>query len=531
MITDNIAERRRYNLLKALQKSDPQCQILKDEIAPIEEAHNWEWRDPLLPSLIFVEPRVVPGDPFTPSSLRDRAAEELVSQLIQSQRQHQPAELVPALGSVQEAARRDFEWGNGIALELERGQHWSEPVWKDIISGWSNGDLQAEQYREMLTWFSKSGVYTYHAGTIAESLHKLVRNGGKPYAPALIDEAEQVALPLWEHLPCDDRMPVQGWHEAAFSLYQIGYLARFWLDAAAIRTQTSTETTFSPNCIKGLEKIVSDGSRKGDIGAAVLAGQTHFLIWAHQPWTEEVIQPMFTCGGNRERAAWGGLIEAQNITRQVAQVLGSTFQEKFCELIEYPANEFLSKQLFAKAYTEILCNYVPEPGEWLKETISRSNSQTAALIAQGIEGRLRGSDHEQRRDWWKRWMRQYWRDRNMGSPKRTGTAEGTHMVSWTPHLVEVFAEAVELAEETPWEGPTMELFIQLQRSSALSQCPDLVADLLMDWREKFGVSIVWGNALEVLDKIEEAAPSPHTIEHMSDMRAQIKAVIQSSQWL
>lgn len=529
MITDNIVERRRYNLLKALQETDPQCQILQDEIAPIEEAYNWEWRDPLLPSLVIGQPLAVTGDPFTLSSLRDFAAEELVNRLVGSRGQHQPEEFVPALGSVQEAARRDFEWGNGIALELERREHWSEPVWKDIISGWSDSDLQLEQYREMLTWFSKNGVYRYHAGTIAESLHKLVRNGGKPFAPDLIDEAEQVALPLWEHLPCDERLPVQWWHEAAFSHHQIGYLARFWLDATAIRTQTSMGTTFSPDCIKGLEKIVGDGSLKGDIGAAVLTGQTHFLSWVHRSWTEETIQPMFTCGGNRERAAWGGLVEAQNITRQVAQVLGPIFQQKFSELTEHPANEFPAKRLFAKAYTELLCHYAPEPREWLKETIDRSTTHTAALIAEGIEGRLRGSDPEQQRDWWSRWMRQYWKDRNMGSPRRTSTAEGTYMVSWTPHLAEVFAEAVELAKATPWEGPTTDLFIQLQSSSAISRYPDLVADLLMDWREKSGVSIIWGDALEVLDKIEGAAPSPHTFEHISDMKAQIEAIIQTSQ--
>lgn len=529
MMTDNIVERRRYDLLKALQETDPQCQILKDEIAPIEEAHNWEWRDPLLPSVTFGQPSVVPDDPFTPSRVMGYTAEDLVSQLIQSQRQHQPIELVPPLGSVQEAARRDFEWGNGIALELARGQHWAEPVWRDIISGWSNGDLQLKQYREMLTWFSKSGIYTYHAGTIAESLHKLVRNGGKSYAPDLIDKAEQVALPLWEHLPCDDRVPIQWWHEAAFFHHQIGYLARFWLDATAIRTQASMGTSFSPNCIKGLEKIVGDGSLRGDIGSAVLAGQTHYLLSVHQPWTEEIIQPMFTCGGNRETAVWGGLIEAQNITRRVAHLLGPTFQQKFCELTEHPANEFPAKRFFAKAYAELLCHYAPEPGEWLKETIGRCTTHTAALIAQGIEGRLRWSDPEQQKDWWSRWMRQYWKDRNMGSPRRTSTTEGTHMVSWTPHLAEVFAEAVELAKETPWEGPTTELFIQLQNSSAVSKYPDLMADLLMDWREKSGVSIIWGNALEVLDKIEEAEPSPHTIEQISDMKVQIEAIIRSYQ--
>ena len=90
MISDNVVERRRYDLLKALQETDPQCQILKDEIAPIEEAHNWEWRDPLLPGLIIGDPVVVTSDPFTLSGLRDSAAEELVNRLIRSQRQHQP---------------------------------------------------------------------------------------------------------------------------------------------------------------------------------------------------------------------------------------------------------------------------------------------------------------------------------------------------------------------------------------------------------------------------------------------------------
>ena len=529
MTTDNIVERRRYDLLKALQETDPQCQVLNNEIAPIEEAHNWNWRDPLLPNLIIGEPMVATGDPFTPGTLRDITAEAFVGQLIQSQRQNQPEELIPALRSVQEVTRQDFEWGNGVAQELERRQQWSEPVWKDIISGWSNGHLQVEQYREMITWFSKSGVYTHHAGTVAESLHGMARNGGKPYALDLIDEAEQVALPLWDHLQCDDQTPAQGWHEAAFSNFQIGYLTRFWLDATAIRARTSTGATFSPACITGLNQIVADDSLRGDIGAAVLAGQTDFLLQFQQPWTEAKLQPMFTCGGNRERAAWGGLIETQNITRQVAQVLGPTFQQKFSELAEQSTNELHTKRLFANAYTRLLCHYAPEPREWLQETIRRTTTHTAALIAQGIESRLREADPEQQRDWWERWIRQYWKDRNMGSPKHTSMAEGTYMVSWTPHLTELFPEAVQLAKETPWEGPTTQLFIQLQRSNAVSKYPDLVADLLMDWREKSGVSIIWGTALEVLDKIEEAEPSALTIEHTSDMKAQIEAIIQSSQ--
>ena len=528
MTTDNIDERRRYNLLKALQETDPQCQILRDEIVPIEESHSWNWKHPLLPSVIIGEFKAVNGDPFASETLRDTSAEDFVNLLVQSQRQNEVVNLTPPLRSVQEVACQNFEWGNDVAHELERREHWLDPVWKDIISGWSDGDMEPDQCRQMLTWFSKSGVYTHHAGTVAESLSRMVRNGGRPFVSDLIDDAEEVALPLWDHLQCDERMPVQWWHEAAFSYYQIGYLVRFWLDATAVRRRTSPGTTFSSTCIGGLNQIVGDDSLRGDIGTAVLAGQTDFLLQVHQPWTEANIQPMFTCGGNRERAAWGGLIENRNITRQVAQVLGPTFQERFSELAERQDNEWLTRQL-ADAYTRLLCHYAPDPGEWLKDTVTKANPHTVALVAQAIQSRIREADPEQQKDWWERWIRQYWRDRNMGTPLSISPAEGSRMVGWTPHLTESFPEAVELAKATPWEGPTPQLFIELSRSSAGSKFPDKTAELLMDWREKWVVSMDWGDILEVLDKIEKAHPSEQTIENIADMKAQIQDIVKSSQ--
>ena len=193
----------------------------------------------------------------------------------------------------------------------------------------------------------------------------------------IIDEAEQVALPLWDYLRCDKQMPVQGWHEAAFNFYQVGYLARFWLDATAIRAQTTSGAMFSPTCIRALNQIIADYSLKGDLGTAILAGQTDFLLQIQQPWIETTFQPAFTRGGNREKAAWGGLVETQNITLRVAQVLGKTLQEKFTELIEQPSNEPRAKQLFASAYTKFLCQYAPEPRGWLKDTISKISTDTA----------------------------------------------------------------------------------------------------------------------------------------------------------
>lgn len=529
MTTQNAAERRRYNLLKALQETDPECQILKDAIAPMEEAHNWEPRDPLLPGLMISDAMVFSSDPFTPDSLKESAAEQLVSWLIESNRQVQPEALIPGLWSVQETTRQNPQWGDGIARELARQRQWSEPVWKDIISGWRTADLQEEQYRKVLEWFSMPDVYTHHAGDIAESLHALTRNGGKSYAINLIDEAERVALPLWDHIRCDAEMPVQGWHEASFDFYQTGYLTTFWLESTAVRTRTSQRESFSPTCMRGLNQIVADGSLKGDLGSAVLAGQAGFLWHVDQPWAEETIQPIFTCGGNRERAAWGGLVEAQNITPQVAQALGPTFQDKFSELVDQPNNELRAKRLFADAYTKLLCHYAGEPREWLKETVKSSSKETAELVAEAMKNRLRETDAEQQKDWWDRWIKEYWQDRNMGSPKPISPSEGYHMVGWVPHLTEPFAEAVALAKATPWERLDIPFFVELNRSSAVLEHPDVVADLLIDLSEKSVVSMAWGEAIEVLEKIEETTPSKQTAERILDLKTRIATVIKSFQ--
>ena len=527
MTTPNAAERRRYNLLKVLQETAPDCQLLKDEIAPIEETHSWEPQDPLLPGVMIGETMVSTGDPFTSSSLKETTAEQLVSRLVESKRLEQPEELIPGLPSVQKTTRQDFQWGEGIALELAERQQWSEPVWKDIMSGWRAADLQEEQHRRVLKWFSIPDVYTHHAGDIAESLHALTRNGGKPYATSLIDEAEQVALPLWSHIRCDEQMPVRGWHEAAFDFYQIGYLTKFWLDATAVRARTSTGAWFNPTCKRGLDQIVTDNSLKGDLGAAVLAGQADFLFQIDQPWAETTIQPMFTCGGNREKAAWGGLVETQNVTPPVARALGPIFQQKFRGLVEDPSNETRAKRLLANTYTKLLCHYATEPRDWLRETLKNGSKQTAVLVAEAMKNRLRETDAEQQKDWWERWIREYWQDRNIGSPRSISPAEGNQMVGWVPHLTETFAEAVTLAKETRWEGPDTLLFVELERSSAVSRYPDIAVDLLVYWSEESGISMTWGTGLEVLDKIDEAHLNQQTAGRMRNLKARIGAMLES----
>ena len=523
----NIIDRRNYNLLKALQNRSPHCQVLKDEIAPIEEAHSWEWQDPLLAGLVFGETMIWHEDPFTTAYLRETAPAEIVDRLLECNREAQPRELIQGLHSVQEATQEKFQRGYAIAEELARRGQWSEPVWRDIIAGWRYSDLNVNQWQTALGWFSSKDVYKRHAGEIAESLQTLTRNGGKVYAGAIIEQAEKAALPLWKYLRCDESPLDDGWHDAAFNRYQVGYLARFWMEATAIRNKVPETAGFSATCLAGLRQIINDNSLKGGLGIAVLSGQTDFLYQIDRHWSDEEFRPIFDSGGIRERAALGGLVEAQNITRSVAQEVGPDFHQKFTDLVERSDAGNRTKRLLTEAYTKLLCHYAPQPAQWLRETITRCDVETATLIAESMKSRLREADAEQRRYWWTQWMRQYWHDRKMGAPKPIDPAEGLHFIGWIAQLPEVFQEAAALAKSTPWNGPDDEFFIAFERSEAVDNDPNLTADLMMEWSNRLGITSEWASAHGILTKIVAAGITEEREKQITGLKERIRSVAHS----
>jgi hypothetical protein len=97
-----------------------------------------------------------------------------------------------------------------------------------------------------------------------------------------------------------------------------------------------------------------------------------------------------------------------------------------------------------------------------------------------MEYLLRGLDEARQKEWWQRWLRQYWENRVSGLPVPLEPVEVKHMLDWLPHLPATFPEAVMLAIRMPkTRFEYSHLAYELKDSPLVEQYPDAMAQLII----------------------------------------------------
>ena len=128
----------------------------------------------------------------------------------------------------------------------------------------------------------------------------------------------------------------------------------------------------------------------------------------------------------------------------------------------------LMKSIFMNLYTEFLgWELTSANDERLVKLMSTGNSDVNLTFALNIGVILSSLDEEQQREWWSRWLKQYWENRSNGVPTPLSQVEIVHIIDWTIKLPAAFPEAVELA---PRMGPMSSSAVSML---AYADCSDL----------------------------------------------------------
>ena len=171
----------------------------------------------------------VSDSPWSVEELLSRPAGEWLEQLL-SFRDDSPFE--PSrhglLRTVGEAASRDFTWGLALADALAESEDWDSDLWTTLLRSWS-GELDEDTHRHVLARLGDAELHRRQVRAIAEMLLALVRDGGLPYAPALLEESNRLARSLWAHCAQDGGEPEsEGWLTVAIN-HPAGALTQYWL--------------------------------------------------------------------------------------------------------------------------------------------------------------------------------------------------------------------------------------------------------------------------------------------------------------
>ena len=136
---------------------------------------------------------------------------------------------------------------------------------------------------------------------------------------------------------------------------------------------------------------------------------------------------------------------------------------------------------FVEYYTTSAGFFADRPLEdWIPKFFQVATTEDRRCFARHMEFLLRGLDEERQKEWWQRWLQQYWENRGSGTPVPLEPVEVQCMLDWLPHLPATFPEAVRLAVRMPKARfEYSHLTYALKDSPLVEQYPDEMAQLII----------------------------------------------------
>ena len=306
----------------------------------------------------------------------------------------------------------------------------------------------------MSRWKNSLSRYQWHVASI---LWDLARNGGRPYFPALLSQANTIAARLGNYI--DDSMPeFHGDYFTTAINHPSGMLAEFWMASLStwLTLQDARPSQLPPDYRERLFGIVADESKSGLLGKAVLCWQLPFLFGLDQQWADEHLVPLLTDVSEIERAtaAWHGFVYSSQYWPELLQRLETGFHEAARKMNQLFTEESRIRDHFIDRYVSVTVFHAQDPiNDWIPPFFEgATESEDRKNFAFHLWHVLRRMERpEHRGSLWERLLKPYWQNRLQGVPRyEPDQAELGQMAEWLPLLGDNLAEAVALAVSKPW---------------------------------------------------------------------------------
>ena len=477
--------RHHFDWLHWLHNAAPDCALAQKALDDVLERYP------------HIEPREYPDllswhgtstgfqSPWTVEELLSRPAQEWTDELLSFQRTDFSG---PDRGglvlAVADAAKQSFQWGLTLADMLAEDGKWDIDLWDAILRAWCDTELDEKQCRKILQRLHETELHRKHPRLIADFLYGLVKNGGKPYVPDLLQQANQISANLWRGLDRDETLKeFHDWLTRAIN-HAGGVLAQFWLGSLSLwrEPQDPKPDALSGDYLDALSGIVQDESFAGKLGRSVLANQLSFLLAVDEKWAKENLLPLFKQDENADDylAVWDGFLYGR-LNPPVAELMEGAFLEAVSR-IKSDFSDVGRRDRFIEAYTTMLAYFAENPLDaWIPRFFNNAGEEGRNHFALEFGRHLHGLNEERQQEWWGRWLKRYWENRLKGVPIQLDSGEIEEMLNWLPYLKgEMFREAVDLAVQMPQAPLQHGLAIYEIAQSALWQShPEAVARLLI----------------------------------------------------
>lgn len=503
---ERIAAYRRFNWLCWLRDSDPSCTLVKQ---PLEDILNrypkFRLGDyPDLTHYITVGDNGRPEAPWSARELLSRPAREWADDLLSFQEKDPfgPTRM-DLMREVERAAIQRFKWGLDLADALADSGHWATDLWQPLIGAWER-ELDGHKHREVLNRLGSPQLYSNRARSVAYLLHFLVRRGGLPYTLDVLPQANQVAIALWPHLNEEELPADSDWLTDAMN-HPAGILTDFWLTSVGlIRQQMEPKPpSLGDDYSQIFARIIQENTLAARLGKAVLGNGLSFILAIDEKWAKRHLIPLFERANEDREAVWDGFLFA-SLTPQVADALGNVFLKAVPLMGSLPSEKRQTRQRFIRRYVEMLTYFIDEPLEsWIPIFFKVANVEDKCHLARAIGTILHGLQDQRQKEWWNRWLSQYWENRTEGVPEELDCQEVVEMLEWLPRLKTLYPSAVAIAVRMPKQTrlENSKIVTRINASNLWSEWPEETADLLAYVADCEESRLVWYQGKDLIGKL------------------------------
>jgi len=478
--------RSHFDWLSWLLQAKPDCPLVEAALAPIKAEYP-EWRSSDHPDLTHWSGSadwVGSQSPWTVDQLLAKEPREQVDELLTFKGEggrFDGPDRDGLIAVIREACKQQSRWAFALAEVLTRRSLWSSDLWPAVIRGWQETELLAGDWRAVLALTAKPELHAAHAYDVANLLYAIVREGGKPFALDLLEQANSIALSVWQALePNEQDENIDDWLSRAINR-PAGVIVEFWINGLLLlmRGKSGPDRTLPDNYRQWFTMVVLDPTSKGGLGRSVLASQTAFLFGLDETWTRQQVVPLFS---DMDRQKFGQAWDGFLVWGRLYPALGDALMPAFIAALARLDADFPDRrQRFVEFYTALAVFHVADPTQQLLPAFfQHTSAEDRISFASHLGYFLRQMQPAAKQQLWDSWLLRYWQGRQQAVPAAIDEAEIRKMVEWLPHLGDSFPEAVLLAVHSPTiRIEHSHLLYELRESDLVTRYPTETAELLI----------------------------------------------------
>ena len=495
-----------FNWLYWIHNADPDCELADQALHRVWEANrDFEPRDHPEFTHYLEAGSTVPRNTWRVDDLLARPAREWIGNPSFLGGELTAPDRYDLLRAVEEAATKNFQWGLDLSDALADSGVWDSDLWPYLMGAWSR-ELDGPKHREVLDRLRVIELYPKHARSVADALRALVKQGGLPYAPDMLQEANRIAEAVWDSLdPTEPLYETDNWLGKALD-HPAGAITEFWLESLSlwVRRQTSRPEALGDEYRVALSRIVQDDTLVGRLGKTVLARHLAFISAVDHRWADARLVPLLKQPDEPDyQAVWSGFLYGAHLNPPLADALRSAFLDAVSRMNSMFPNQEWPRQQFVRLYAIMAIFFVEAPlDSWIPKFFEIAETDDRVQFAWQIGHTTDDMDDAKQRQWWHRWLRDYWENRLQGVPTPLTADEIDAMLNWLPYLRGVYPDAVHLAirmEPVPSENSF--IIHQINDRALWQKHPEATAKLLIHLGHSDSPWWAWEEGKELIEKL------------------------------